>query len=390
MSIATHALRYGWVYLASLTIGTGTIFMVEPALNRITLKDRIEVTLGLVERCMATQTGTNSDGTPIYAVAPPSIVGTWTDANGASVIMTNAFEWRDDLSVKTNLDFKIKALIPYYVDTNTVYDGTTNIIMLTVTGLWARLQIGDYGMHVTTNTNTLVVSTNWGTSFTEIPAIGTNAATYGPWAWRNYVVAWQERYKVLNALVARSEAVGWSLDRRTDGANFSSNSWSNMKGIMETRWPDEGPHWNAGPPYNAVYTAAVKITPSGGWQWWMWGTDVMSSYMVFNFYCPTSFSATIDLWTLTVPVLPDLGETIFEANGYPVGAPGIWYKSVSSLLSNPTDSATVFEMGNTNYPFPVWIDEPPLDGGWRVKGFQLSEARWIKFFIFNYCTNKYW
>jgi hypothetical protein len=157
--------------------------MVNPVLNRITLKDRIEVTLAVVERCMATQTGTNADGTPIYAVAPPVEVRTWYDSNGAPAIVTNSIEWRDDLSIKVDLDAKIMALIPCYVDTNTIYDDTTNISMLTVTGLFASLQIGDH--------------TN---QFTSIPAIGTNAASYGPWAWRNYVMAWQERYKVLNAL----------------------------------------------------------------------------------------------------------------------------------------------------------------------------------------------
>ncbi len=182
MSIATHALKYGWAYLATLTLGTGTIFMVNPILNRITLHDRVEIFLAVAERCMATQTGTNSDGTPIYAVAPPAEVRTWYDSNGEPVTVTNSIEWRDDLSMKKDIDAKIQAVCPYYVDTNSVYDGTTNIVMCTFTGLLTSLDLGDH------------------TNFTSIPATGTNAATYGPWAWRNYIVAWQERYKVLNAL----------------------------------------------------------------------------------------------------------------------------------------------------------------------------------------------
>jgi hypothetical protein len=218
MSIATHAIKYGWVYLASLTIGTGTIFMVNPVLNRITLHDRIEVFLGVVERCYATQTGTNTDGSGIYAVAPPVEVRTWYDANGTSVTVTNAIEWRDDLSMKVDLDAKIFALIPCYVDPATVYDGTTNISMLTVTGLFASLQIGDH--------------TN---QFTAVPAIGTNAATYGPWAWRNYVVAWQERYKVLNALrcVKLSAAFDIEKDIRQAQSFFydggPARSWENYQ-----------------------------------------------------------------------------------------------------------------------------------------------------------------
>jgi len=209
MSIATHAIKYGWVYLATLTLGAGTIFMADPVLRRITLKDRIEVTLAVVERCLATQYSTN----PIlYRVDPPSIVRTWTDTNGASVIMTNAIEWRDDLSMKVELDAKIEALCPYYVDANSVYDGSTNIVMHTFTGLLASLDLGDH------------------TNFTAIPTIGTNAATFGAWAWRNYVTPWQERYKLLNALSkTRITPVVSSQCRQAWGqftTNDPYNSWA--------------------------------------------------------------------------------------------------------------------------------------------------------------------
>ena len=110
MSIATTSLKYGWKVLAILTIGAGSIFVADNVLNRITTKDRIEVILAVVERCLATQTGTNP---ATYGVDPPSIVRTWTDTNGASVIVTNAIAWRDDLSMKVELDAKLKALCPY-------------------------------------------------------------------------------------------------------------------------------------------------------------------------------------------------------------------------------------------------------------------------------------
>ena len=205
MSIATTSLKYGWKVLAILTIGTGTIFVADNVLNRITTKDRIEITLAIVERSLATQTGTNP---ATYGVDPPSIVRTWTDTNGASVIVTNSIAWRDDLSMKVELDAKIHALCPHYVDTNSVYDGTTNIIMHTFTGLLASLNIGD------------------GTNFTAIPAIGTNAATYGPWAWRNYIVAWQERYKVLEALKV-------TRDYRSQNVNGSDYSSEGMPFVTD-------------------------------------------------------------------------------------------------------------------------------------------------------------
>jgi len=179
MSIATQSLKYGWVALATLSITGATIFVANNTMNRITTATVIQIVLGVTERALATQYQTN----PVaYRVDPPVIVRTWTDTNGASISMTNALAWRDDLSMKIELDTKLIALCPYYVDTDSVYDGTTNIIMHTFTGLLTSLDLGDH------------------TNFTAIPAIGTNIATYGPWAWRNYVVAWQERYKVLEAL----------------------------------------------------------------------------------------------------------------------------------------------------------------------------------------------
>jgi len=57
--------------------------------------------------------------------------------------VTNTISWYTDRAMMVELDAKIKELVPYYVDTGTVYDGTTNIVMLTVTGLWASLEIGD-------------------------------------------------------------------------------------------------------------------------------------------------------------------------------------------------------------------------------------------------------
>ena len=177
MSIATTALKYGWAYLASLTVGTGTIFEASNTLDRITTKDRIEETLMIVERCTATKYGPTN-----YAVDPPAIVRTWTDTNGASVIMTNALEWRDDLSMKVELDAKLQDSCLHYVDTYAVSNTTPPFVSHTFTGLLTSLDLGNH------------------TNFTAVPAIGTNAATYGPWAWRDYVTPWQERYKFCESL----------------------------------------------------------------------------------------------------------------------------------------------------------------------------------------------
>jgi len=67
----------------------------------------------------------------------------WIFVTDAYETVTNTIGWYPDRDMMISLDSTIKALVPYYVDTNTVYDGTTNIIMLTVTGLWASLGIGE-------------------------------------------------------------------------------------------------------------------------------------------------------------------------------------------------------------------------------------------------------
>lgn len=196
MSIKTTALKYGWYIVFGAVLTGAGIFTSDYAGKYIFQRDAMQVILGTVERCYATQITTN----PTYSVSPPSFVRSWVSTNDLTGTnfawvtkqVTNTISGYTDRSMMVDLDAKIFALIPYYVDTNTVFSGTTNIYMLTVTGLFASLQIGD---HTNQFTATPCWTNNAGTTNAT-----TNAATFGPWAWRNYVVAWQERYKVLNAL----------------------------------------------------------------------------------------------------------------------------------------------------------------------------------------------
>lgn len=192
-------LKYGWKIAAGITLAATTIYVASNTRERVNQADIIELALGTYERCLATQYSTN----PVaYYVAPPSFVRSWhsnsyetTNVPGDLVtnwvavlhtnIFTNVISWRTDRAMLAELDATIKALVPYYCDTNTLYDGSTNVVMLTVTGLWASLGIGD---HVS--------------QFTRVPASGTNAATYGELPWRIYKEDLEERYKVLQALQA--------------------------------------------------------------------------------------------------------------------------------------------------------------------------------------------
>ena len=148
MSIKTTALKYGWYIVFGAVLTGAGIFTSDYAGKYIFQRDAMQVILGTVERCYATQITTN----PTYSVSPPSFVRSWVSTNDLTGTnfawvtkqVTNTISGYTDRSMMVDLDAKIFALIPYYVDTNTVFSGTTNIYMLTVTGLFASLQIGDH------------------------------------------------------------------------------------------------------------------------------------------------------------------------------------------------------------------------------------------------------
>ncbi|MFA5423478.1 MAG: hypothetical protein WC374_06425 [Phycisphaerae bacterium] len=363
MSIATHAIKYGWVYLASLTLGTGTIFMVNPVLNRITLHDRIEVIMGTVERCYATQTGTNADGTPIYAVAPPVEVRTWTDTNGVSVTVTNAIEWRDDLSMKVSIDAKIFALIPCYVDPDTVYDGTTNITMLTVTGLFASLQIGDH--------------TN---QFTAIPAIGTNAVTFGPWAWRNYRVAWQERYKMLNALKMTKTPINYQGGG--PGGNdeaykiiYYGSSYSNLI----SQWNTLDWSWQSAGSYLLSECIGVKWS-SSEWEFVRYGMYLTNVSFIAN----TNLSATnAQIYAITEAYpLSGTNTAVYFDMDYNTVAPG-----TPVFITNFNLPDKYIGEINIGYTNSIYLETDFIG---VLKGYQMHKPSVYVLWQFTYATNKFW
>ncbi|MCX6993659.1 MAG: hypothetical protein NT011_11030 [Kiritimatiellaeota bacterium] len=205
----SHIILAIWIFAAAVSSGLGESFNDRPTEAEM---DEL-VTLGtesghgVYERCYATQYSTNL----AYYVSPPSFIG----MNG----------WYLSTSVMQALDDKVKALVPYCVDMNTVYDGTANIAMLTVPGVWAELGIGDYV-----------------NQFTGTPAIGTNPPTYGDYPWRTYAESLQERYQVLNALKVfrayRKESVNGS-DMHTFGmiwrTDLEGQYWSNTVSGIEVQ-----------------------------------------------------------------------------------------------------------------------------------------------------------
>jgi len=129
------------------------------------VKTGTECAKGVNERCYATQYATNT-----YQVSP----------------FTNNSCWYLDQSLMGQIAEKARSLVPFYVDPDTVYQGTTNISMLTVAEVWEELDIGN-------NTS----------QFTQIFPSGTNAAVYGDSPWRIKEAHLDERYYVLNYLQKR-------------------------------------------------------------------------------------------------------------------------------------------------------------------------------------------
>lgn len=166
-----------------------------------------ECVRGLNERCWATQYQTD----PAAYQAEP---------------FTNTAELYLDQSLMGTMATNIKSLVPYYVDPNTVYDGSQNIVTQTVAGLWALLEIGN---HID--------------QFTCMPASGTNAATYGDNPWPIYVANVQERYQVL-----------WAQQQTKVESHYS---W------ME-KYYGFGEGGTAGEAYNAAEAAYTKVADYAG------------------------------------------------------------------------------------------------------------------------------
>jgi len=365
-------IKYGWrIGIAAVLMGGITIFTAVNVQNRITQRDAIQVILGTVERCYATQLTTN----PTYSVSPPSFVRNWysNDYVGTNAILytnifTNVISERLDHAMMIDLDAKIVALCPYYVDTNSVYDGTTNIVMLSFTGLLTSLNLGDH------------------TNFTSIPTIGTNAATFGPWAWRNYIVAWQERYKVLNALKVTARSI--SLSSAT-GKSLSVNSASGrtnyavMVAYFTSNWPSA-----SGGVAGRIGSRIIggETYPN------IMGMDAWNEYAPFANITglDTNISKTISYYVIGgQPYSTD--HFIFDANGVAIGTNWTFYTSINAGYNSSNSSPVIF--GNTNLDMPVLAGPPDIDLEWgedQLRGFKLTDAKSIFDWQFNYCAVKYW
>lgn len=416
-------LRYGWKIATGIALAGTTIYVANNTRWRVNQADVIELALGVDERVMALQTGTNAFGEPVYPIARPSFVRNWITNNYETQVVggvtsvvavaytntvTNTIGYRTDHAMMVELDTKLKAIVPYYVDTNTVYNGMTNVVMLTFTGLLTKLNIGD------------------GTNFTRTPCwtnnVGetnctTNAATYGELPWRIYVQDLQERYKVLNALSCRvvvpnkcdfaGRRAGdewlafedWPGSTNTTTQNylsgvdysFTNDVYSNdgFPYYKKLHYYSSGFLWGSGTGTNPVnqfdsYLNASRV---------VFGTVLNSNLQAScDVYVKKILMWNGDAWPATQNY-DDQGTGISEPDGW------------SLLESFSTKSGDLLKSTNywghdilINNP-PAWCDTPTTndvsklyEGGriWgTARGFSFNAQAVIKF-QFNYATNKYW
>lgn len=288
---------------------------------------------------------------------------TVTDSNER---VTNAIGWHIDRNMMVELDAKIKALVPYYCDTNTVYDGTTNIAMLSVTGLWASLHIGD--------------GTN---KFTSTPAwVGTNgvtnAATYGEYPWQVYKEDLEERYKVLNAL--KTVPAMMIFGGATNFDNVISRN-ATFYGNLETYYP-----WGT-TPINSIYLGSndtfnlvlqnFEASQGTGYRYITMGRSKAFYYTPKN----SGRSGAISFATPThTGVLHFEAEIVFNAS---LDYFRIWNcVYVPDLLNHQTINNSC---SYTPSSVSCSADYQNLDSG--INGFEFFAT--IDF-PFQYCTNKYW
>jgi hypothetical protein len=396
MSIATTPIRYGWRIVAGVSLVGASIYVADNV--RLILKhvDIVPYFLGIEERCLALQT---ADGT--FPVPRLSFVRSYVTTNDSSTNWggwvtnqwTNIISWRTDHAMMINADNTLLALVPYYRDPVTFEP-------YTVTGLFASLAIGD-------RTN----------KFTAVPASGTNAATFGPWAWRAYVTAFQERYKLLWALQWASNSYMWASNRTIyiytapppisglsprwrgsanafygDAGSFYT--WDEMEAIADDMFYAATPGTNSDHAPGKFTTKYYPPPP-------LYKTIGIGAYSARYEIGPfnTNLLHSVKVWATAIK----MGMWDFGQDGA-VGA-----ENIPVLIIDVTNSLDQWHysetIGDVNHP--TWCGDPPSPsighthtvshqewygdpGAWHLNGTAATNSAFGSNYVFYYCTNKFW
>lgn len=359
MGFEWQDIRYGWKALVGIALTGATIYVAASTRRRVTQRDVIEIVLGTYERCLATQYGTSP---PVYRVTPPTFVRNWysnsyeTRVVGGvpSVVavlhtnlVTNAIGWRVDRTMLAACDDTIRALVPWYADPESV--GTINPVPLTVTGLWARLAIGD----------------------------GTNQFTHEGYSERALIADLEERYKVLQALryfVAYSDGIasnfpaGRVVRLGTFFRNDSSLSrW--YEGWNHVTWLVEPPYWPGEPSETDLIPQYLTIGATlwdyarmiGGWWYEFIGADWRQEYLkIVMDWGGYPFAPVV---AVSVEVLP-VGDTnyhTFNLNGLDTNALATtnWDGAVQTIYVGDTNPIPELAWPPYNPPYPIGWNQNP-------------------------------
>jgi hypothetical protein len=382
-------LKYGWKIAAGITFAAVTIFVADNLRRRINQVDEIELDLAIAERCLVTQYGTNALGEPLYYVSPPEYVRSWYSNNYETQVVagvtsvfavvytniyTNAAGYRTDKSKAIARAATIKSLVPFFCDTNTVYDGTTNIVMLTVTGLWSKLQIGD-------GTNQFTSVPCWTNHPGETNEV-IYPAVYGPPSERIYSQTLVEMYKVLNALSCTFPQGEWwypvGLPNYQEENGDIKATWAEAKiSCDELSW---SPSRNLFPVY--CYAGGVSLYRADKHLIAVYGRITgLNTAIICNatFYFKAGTNATgvytPEFYDFGLDFLPNRYSAIESFND------NVDSEIISTVLLGPTPSQAAW------IAMP-WCSEPINSGGF--KGFSFDAQGWFLQWNFQYCTNKYW
>lgn len=228
-----------------------------------------------------------------------------------------------------SLDTAIKALVVSYVDTNNLTEFNGTWPMLTVTGLWARLQIGD--------------GTN---KFTREPSIDGDPITYGAYPWQIYTNDLVERQKVLHAL--------------TTITNHIQAWWTNAAG-GESTW-DGSLYFNPGTEQRFAFFLATN----SGWYYFPPHVGLPDAPEWWRDATPYSGTFFTDEPTVS-PLFPDGPTGTYSAvsgSHQPIHACN-WeyqYSRIQRMFSEYQDAGWYSMKYATNFP---------ATNGWTVTTWQL-------------------
>jgi hypothetical protein len=258
--------------------------------------------------------------------------------------------------------------------------------MLTVTGLWASLQIGD--------------KTNL---FTRVPEwVGTNgvtnAATYGDYPWQIYAEDLQERYKVLNALRYTSAAVSTKGRTRTGVATPTANDWAVVKMSAEEDFLSHKSYDIDN--YFMFLTFAYYDTNS-----LQRSAGIYSCSITNMSLTSISLSTSVNHRISFFAELADYRNEFIDFNGLiDLDATTNYFQIIAEQGSFNNESSAEIDdvITPTEDQIPNWCSDPALSsvmvgteryserGFWFVAVPYYKKIRGVVDWQFNYCTNKYW